>query len=652
MHRMKHDPTILERPGNSALRRSLQRSLERTMQLNLLAVLGGGAAAGALASALGASGPLPVAAAILAVGAGAGLAASRALSRRIAGLSARPVEMIAGQPEIGQDLGSEQLNWSGARTLSRSEIEADLDVLNRLVRRAARRSRDTLAELEQARARANQENIAKSQFLANMSHELRTPLNAILGYAMLLHEDALEAGNEASAADLERIQLAGRNLLTVINDILDLAKIESGKTSLNRSVINLRELTEAAVASFPARQRNGNRVEVSISDDVGLMIGDPGKVRQCLLNLLSNALKFTHDGQVSVAIAAGNQAGAPSVTFSVRDTGIGIEAEHLEQLFDAFNQVERDSVRRFGGTGLGLAITRRLARMMGGDCTVESARGEGSTFRLTLPLSPHAPDQSEVAPAPSELNRLPATRRSDRSVLVVDDDEAAIDLLRRWVEPMGYDVFAATDGEAGLAMAREHRPDVILLDALMPGRSGYEILGELRADPEVGETPVILITVDDDRERGLRSGACDYLRKPVSEDELRSVLDVYRRNSTGDILVIEDDDDSAELIKRSVEQVGFSTRRATNGLDALKMASDAPPAAIVLDIVMPGLDGFAVIDRLSADNALAKIPVIVLSGYDMSLVQHRKLADAGLRFFTKGVATPREIAESLLEVVA
>jgi CheY-like chemotaxis protein len=217
---------------------------------------------------------------------------------------------------------------------------------------------------------------------------------------------------------------------------------------------------------------------------------------------------------------------------------------------------------------------------------------------------------------------------------------------------MNHDVLVAMDGETALKLAREHRPDLILLDALLPGRSGYEILEDLRNDRAVGRTPVILVTVDDDRARGLECGASDYLRKPLTETRLRAVLEVYTNGSSGEILVIEDDDDAAELIRRSVEEVGFSTRRATNGREGIEMAAAIHPAGIVLDMRMPELDGFGVLERLALADELNKIPVVVLSGYDLSLSQHRRLAAAGHRTYTKGVVTPREIAQSLRELVA
>jgi DNA-binding response OmpR family regulator len=354
---------------------------------------------------------------------------------------------------------------------------------------------------------------------------------------------------------------------------------------------------------------------------------------------------------VTLRVQAEFRSAAAGLSFVVSDTGVGIPSEQQASLFEAFSQAKTQGIAHPGGTGLGLAITRRLSRMMGGDCTVESQVGTGSTFRLWVPLSPPRDERRKISVTCEEPVKI--ERRGGRPVaLVIDDDAAALDLMRRWLERNGYDVFAATDAESGLVVARAHCPDIILLDALLPGRSGYDILPELVADETLKNSPVILVTIDDDRARGLQSGASDFLRKPLTESRLRSVVDAYRAPASGDILVIEDDDDAAELIKRSVEQIGFSSRRASDGLQGIRMAAEERPSAIVLDLLMPGVDGFEVIDRLIADEELSNVPLIVVSGCEISLTQHRKLEAAGHRFFTKGAAAPREIAQSLREIVA
>lgn len=643
----------LERPMfRSPLQRALRKSMERAMRRALLIVLAFAAAAAALATlAMGSfSNAIAMAVATVLVAGGSGaLVAIRLLSNGMADLCARPVEMALIRPEIASGLASEHMHWSRARALSRSELESDLETLNKVLRRAARRSRDTLAELERAREQASRQNIAKSQFLASMSHELRTPLNAILGYAILLHEDAVEAGNASAATDLDRIQSAGRGLLRVINDILDLARLEAGKTAVERTVINIAALIADVEQSCPVERRNGNRFKIRVDQDVGIMIGDAGKIRQCLLNLLHNAFKFTTAGTVTLTVSPAFQAANPGLSFAIRDTGIGLDIDNRERLFDPFTQTEPGSAS--AGSGLGLAITRRLARLMGGDCTVESKKGAGATFSLWVPLRPYAVGRDKALPDAVPVSN-PARRGAGPTALIIDDDEAALDLMRRCLKRFGYDVFAAAEGETGLALAREYRPDLILLDALLPGRSGYDILPEICSDPDLNRIPVVLVTIDDDRARGIAAGACDYLRKPVTEGRLRAIVDLYGARADGEILVIDDDDDSAELIKRSVEQMGFSARRASDGVQGIRMASEMSPAGIVLDLLMPGLDGFAVIDRLSRNAALADVPLVIVSGCEISLEQHRELEAAGHRFFTKGSSSPREIVQSLREMVA
>jgi signal transduction histidine kinase/DNA-binding response OmpR family regulator len=587
--------------------------------------------------------------AMLVAGGVTGVLLVSVLARVISRLAARPVELLLDEPEIIKGLDEEPINWERDSTLSCAEIEQDIEALHRLLRRASRRSSELIDNLNEARETANAQNEAKSQFLAKMSHELRTPLNAILGYATLLLEDAVATGDSAAAADLERIRLAGRNLLTVINDILDLTKIEAGNSSLDRQAIDIRELAEALVASVSSHEQNGNRFEMKIDDDVGIMVGDGTKIRQCLGHLMMNAAKFTRGGTITLSASQVN--GGTAIQFSVEDDGIGIEEQQLSSLFDAFTQATYAHSGRHPGAGLGLAITRRLARMMGGDCTVESVAGTGSVFRLTLPVTPREERSLPAIPA-NDVDTAAPQAGEGKCILVVDDDEATLDLMTRWLEPLGYRVVVALDGETGLRLVRQHRPSLVLLDAWLPGRSGYDILSELRRDPVVGNTPVILVTVDDDRARGLACGASDYLRKPVSEETLAAVLGVYDHGCTGEVLVIEDDDDAADLIKRCLEQVGFSTQRASNGREGLEMAAAKKPKAIVLDIRLPELDGFAVIEGLAAAERLSEVPVVVVSGCDMSLAQHRKLAAAGHRVFTKGVVTPREIAQSLREMVA
>lgn len=571
--------------------------------------------------------------AIAALVAGASLAAILIpiASARIGRLAARPAKLLLEVPEVDASQLLADSHWATGTALSWAEAEEDVEALRRYIGRASRRAEEVRTALEQADKAADVQDQEKSEFMSKIGHELRTPLNTILGYATLLHEDAVEAGSDARAADLQRILTAGRHLLMVISDMLGWAKLETRNASVERHAVHIRSLAQSVVSGEFRDARADVEVDVAIDARIDIMMGDGEKLKQCLLNLVATAAQSTADGKVTLAINACEQGGVPAVIFAV---GVVAYADQAE-------------------SGLSLAVAKRLAQLMGGDCIVENHEDGGRTWQLVLPLSASNPEWPQVAPQPEAADdQTHHVVRPHKCALIIDDDEAAIDLMGRWLREMGYTVLAALDGEMGLQLARDHRPDFILLDCFLPGRSGYEILKELRADPLIGGTPVIIVTVDDDRPRGIASGASDYLRKPVNHDSLKSVLDVYSSDSAGEILIIDDDDDAAELIRRSAEEVGFSTRRASNGIEGLLMARKVRPAAIVLDIRMPLMDGFGVIEQLAGAGGLSDVPLVVLSGQDMAISEHRLLAATAKRVFKKGIATPREIAQSLQELVA
>jgi signal transduction histidine kinase/DNA-binding response OmpR family regulator len=638
-------------------RRMLMRAIAGTLVLVAIAVMSAATGAWFAADLIGIDQTFSSAVIAMIVAVAGIVMASRRLASRLSPLIAGPVDLLLSHLIMqGEDVIGE-IAFLQPNALSLAAAQRDFETIERRMGNVAQRSQTLIVELERTREDANLQNLAKSQFLANMSHELRTPLNAVLGYAMLLAEDANEAGNESAVADLGRIQQAGRQLLLLINEILDLSKIEAGKSTVERSVIDVNALVRSAVEGFDSEKgRGGNRFEMSVARDVGIMVGDQAKIKQCLTNLLGNAFKFTTDGHVALNVALVERGERADVVFRVVDTGIGIDAEQHERLFEPFYQGDASATRKFGGTGLGLAITRRLARLMGGDVTIETTADIGSTFLLTLPLN-SAARESEVSAfaspttaVASDIITVPSG--NDRTALIIDDSESALDLMRRWLTRLDYDVLTATDGASGLALARSAKPDLIILDVLLPDRSGYDILSEFRADDALSETPIILVTVDDDRARGLEAGATDYIRKPVVEKQLREMLEVYRDKASGEILVIEDDDDAAELVRRCVQQVGFSCRRAKDGIEGLTMARDRTPIAIVLDLTMPNLDGFQVIEALTSEESLRDIPVIVLSACEISFDDHRRIIESGYLFCAKGTSSPREIAQHLKEMVS
>ena len=371
-----------------------------------------------------------------------------------------------------------------------------------------------ISELLETRRDAEAANAAKSQFLASMSHELRTPLNAILGYSEMMQEEAEEGGHTALIPDLQRVQAAGRHLLTLINEVLDLSKIEAGKMELYLETVDIGKLvTDVATTVQPLVERNGNRLEMINRNEPGSMRTDATRVRQVLLNLLSNAAKFTEKGVLTLE----SERGTDAMIFRVRDTGVGMTPEQLGRLFEAFTQAEASTSSKYGGTGLGLALSRKFCQLMGGSLTVASEPGKGSCFTATIPLAADPADELVDPVANTPMG----------TVLVIDDDAAARNLLGRILGKEGYRVIEAASGEAGLRMAAEHRPDAITLDVVMPGMDGWAVLSALKTDPALAPIPVIMLTIMDEQHLGYMLGAAEYLTKPVNRRRLASAIQKY-----------------------------------------------------------------------------------------------------------------------------
>jgi signal transduction histidine kinase/CheY-like chemotaxis protein len=537
---------------------------------------------------------------------------------------------------------------------SLATLQTEFNAFSEQLRTALQDNDATIADLSRLRTEAVHADQAKSQFLANMSHELRTPLNAIIGYAMLLHEDAQEAGQESAVSDLNRVLEAGRHLLSLINDILDLSKIEAGRVELEHSVFDIETLVRGVATSFDLDNvRNGNTFKMSFAGNAGKMTGDATKLRQCLLNLLSNAFKFTENGDVAVSVKAARSDSGEVINFSIHDTGIGLTEQQVSRLFEVFVQADNSTTRRFGGTGLGLAITRKLARLMGGDVFVESDAGRGSVFTLSIPRDVR---RNEISKSPDvSLDSLGWSSQPTgfaRTALVIDDDHSTIDLMRRWLSRMNIGVLAADTADAGIELAKTAQPDLIILDIHLPDQSGWDVLEVFKADERLRDVPVVVLTVDDDRARGLNAGAIDFLMKPVAQTDLSRVLEVYKSPSSGEILIVDDDYDAGVLLERCASQIGLTSRRAYDGFQALAMIEQQAPSAIVLDLAMPGMDGFEVLHRLSQNAEFAKIPVIVVSAREVDRPEHDALAAANCTFYAKGSCSPREIAEELKIAVA
>ena len=487
----------------------------------------------------------------------------------------------------------------------------------------------------------------KSEFLANMSHELRTPLNAIIGYSEMLQEDAADLGAEQFTDDLKKINAAGKHLLELINAVLDLSKIEAGKMELYLESFDVAGLVrDIAAVIQPLAAKNANRLTVNCPDEVGTMRADLTKVRQALFNLLSNACKFTDQGTISLAVARESTDGQDWMAFSVNDTGIGMTPEQLTRLFEVFSQADAATTRKYGGTGLGLALSRRLCRMMGGDVTVESEAGRGSTFTIRLPAQV-AEEAEETVAAAVPADHLPP---GVGTVLVIDDEPAVRDLMQRFLTKEGFRVVTAHGGEEGLRQARELRPDAITLDVMMPGMDGWAVLSALKADPDIADIPVVMLTIVDDKNLGYALGASDYLTKPIDRERLVTTLEKYRRDLP--VLIVDDDVEVRQLLRRMLEPEGYPVVEAENGRVALERLREVSPSVILLDLMMPEMDGFDFVAELRRHEVWREIPIIVVTARDLSFDDRERLNGYVQKILQKGAHGRDELLAEVRELVA
>jgi signal transduction histidine kinase/CheY-like chemotaxis protein len=476
-------------------------------------------------------------------------------------------------------------------------------------------------ELVVARDQALEASKAKSSFLANMSHELRTPLNAIIGYSELIEEECVDLGQEEFIPDLKKIQAAAKHQLALINDILDLSKIEAGKMEVFVEIIDIPKMVQDVVSTIvPLIEKNGNTLKVNSADDLGMMQADLTKVRQILFNLLSNASKFTKDGTVTLDVTRKEDSTGNWVTFSVTDTGIGMTQEQLGKLFKEFSQADSSTTRKYGGTGLGLAISKRFCEMMNGDITVTSEVGRGSIFTVMLPAI-----VTKAEPVPVEATRPLPQLDGASTVLVIDDEATVRELMQRFLSKEGFRVEVASSGEEGLRRAKQIQPDMITLDVMMPNMDGWAVLNALKADADLSAIPVIMLTIVSDKSMGYALGAAEYLTKPIDRDRLVEILRKYQcEKAICEILVVEDDDAIREMISRTLEKEGWTVDQAQNGRVGLERIAAATPGLILLDLMMPEMDGFEFIEALRKNESWRKIPVVVVTAMDLG-EKERKL---------------------------
>jgi PAS domain S-box-containing protein len=486
-------------------------------------------------------------------------------------------------------------------------------------------------------------NVAKSQFLANMSHELRTPLNAVIGYSEMLREEAEEMGvGETMAPDLERIRGAGKHLLSLINDVLDLSKIEAGKMEVYVEDVDLPEILAEVVGTVaPLAEERGNRIETHFDPQLGTIRTYVTKLRQSLLNLLSNASKFTENGEVRLSARRTVRDGRNWLEFEVKDSGIGMNEEQLAKLFQAFTQADASTTRKYGGTGLGLAITRRFARILGGDVTVESVEGKGSTFRLTIPAETAASTPGEAI-----------TATEGPLILVVDDDPVARDLMSRVLVKEGYRVALAEDGDRGIELAIQLRPAAITLDVLMPKVDGWSVLGTLKSDERTENIPVLMLTMGDEKNLAYSLGASEFLNKPITREKLIHALDRVRcKKPICNVLLVEDDPDARMITRGSLLKERWNVVEAQDGREGLKRLNEETPDVVLLDLNMPNMDGFEFAEAMRSDPRWQDIPIVVLTARTLTPEDRQRLNGNVQRVLSKGgldrVGLLREIRRAI-----
>ena len=485
----------------------------------------------------------------------------------------------------------------------------------------------------------------KSQFVASMSHELRTPLNAIIGLTEMMVTNAARFGTEKAAEPLRRVHRAGTHLLGLINQVLDLSKIEAGKLELSPETVNLAPLLEDVIGT--ARQlaeQNKNRLVLRAQENLGQLTVDPMRLRQILLNLLSNACKFTKQGEVTLRVRRIVD-GHNWIEIAVADTGIGMTPEQQAKLFEEFSQADSSTARQYGGTGLGLAITRRLARMMGGDVTVTSEPGKGSIFTVRLPAG-----AAPLARTASGSDNSPSGRND--CILVVDDDATARELISDHLKAEGFLVKTAAGGAEGLKLAKELRPTAITLDVMMPDLDGWSVLAALRADPALSDIPVIMVSIVDEHRRGIALGAAGYLTKPIDRERLHRLVSRFRAQAPPTrVLLVEDDAVQRERMREWLAGPQWAVREAANGREALARLQEEKPDVILLDLMMPEMDGFAVVAALQKESNWRDIPVIVITSLDLDAKDRERL-NAGVQFvLVKETFQPVDLVERIRRLV-
>ncbi len=495
----------------------------------------------------------------------------------------------------------------------------------------------------------------KNQFMANMSHELRTPLNSIIGFSRVMLKGIDGPLTEMQETDLNAIYDSGRHLLNLINDILDISKINAGKMETTFEPVDLGEMIESVMSTALGFVKDKPvQLLTDVPDDLPKVVADGRRIRQVLTNLLGNAGKFTEEGYIKVSASYDDH----QVLVRVEDTGIGIPPDRVHAVFEQFEQVDSTSTRRYGGTGLGIPLSREFVRIHGGDMWIQdTVVGQGTVFCFSLPLG--GPDSARP---PSDPDASPV----GRVVLAVDDDPGVITLFRRYLETRGYRVFGLTNAERTLEEAKRLRPHAITLDVIMPGKSGWEILEELKSDPDTRDIPVIICSVlpvharsdgargPYEHEKGLSMGVADYLVKPISERALLEVLERVGAHRSpgpgyddGRVLVVDDNPDDRKLLRRVLESADYEVVEAEGGAEAIGRIHAEPPKLVILDLMMPDVDGFAVLENLKSGQRTRQIPVVIVTAKELDDAQRERLQEQAEALVEKGLFDQEQLLDDV-----
>jgi PAS domain S-box-containing protein len=570
---------------------------------------------------------------------------------------ARQGERVVGQVEVdGRVFEYQHAPWERNEG-GQDVISVAIEVTE--IKRAER-------ELRSAKEAAEASSRAKSQFLANMSHELRTPLNSVIGFASVLHRNKPQNLQSEQLRYLERIRANGQHLLTVINEILDLARIEAGRVDLDLQMVNLTDLVKDTVTQIEGEKRsNAVSLQIRLPTVLPLLRTDPTRLRQVLINLLSNALKFTEQGKIEVLLEV-DEAHGEVVRIAVADTGIGIASDQLNTIFDAFRQVDSGADRQYGGTGLGLSISSSLCRLMGFRLWAESVEGRGSTFTIELLpsidyLLPQGvlgePAGTQVSRQLKPLSSSPLDSRElsqhllGKHILVIDDSTDSRLLMVRTLEDMGCRPSVAASGEEGLWLARSKRPDLILLDLMMPQMSGWDVLAALKRDTELASVPVLVVSIVAEEQRGTLLGAIEAVSKPVDRRRLLGVLERVFRQQPARILLVEDDELQQTLMKEILENEGIHVEIAANGIAALKVLEEFVPDLVLVDLVMPEMDGTSLIHALRSHHGHCDLPIAVVTSKELSASERHGLEPQVAAILDKGGAFGHRLQELVAELL-